>query len=134
MPSHNPTRYNKGPRANRGGLADGWASVTGGNILKVWGTRTNIQSFPTVQMPRSYRGLNAGLWLRGWVKIVTGSGVRFGTDYGSDITWSSNTTNSAPDGWYRIDQFIGSRYVALQHPLVSLSHTPSLVLCLFCFP
>merc|ERR1712087_83092 len=32
-------RYDKGPRARRGGLADGWGGHADGHILKIWGHR-----------------------------------------------------------------------------------------------
>ncbi len=38
-------------------------------------------------------------------------GVRFGTDYTLDVTFTKAQTDAAPDGWFKIDQIVVSESI-----------------------
>ncbi len=107
--------YNKGQRAARGGLADGWGSIPGGNILKITGKRNaGANSNVFLKLPKADRTLTRKVLIRAWIKIVKGS-VTFKTDQGvnpNQIT--KKMTQAAPDGWYFMNKIIeGSHVVSL---------------------
>lgn len=102
--------YNKGSRANRGGLADGWGSFNGGKILKISGDNSSAHSMAYFPFERNV--LTNKVHFRAWVKIVKGQEVSFGTDagYGNTsrgLTITKGMTDSGTDGWYRIDAVVG---------------------------
>ncbi|HEY1165356.1 MAG TPA: hypothetical protein VGE90_09305, partial [Chitinophaga sp.] len=45
--------FNKGPRATRGGLADGWGSLPGGKILRITGNNTGSSTLIQFPMEKS---------------------------------------------------------------------------------
>eukprot|EP00050_Salpingoeca_kvevrii_P011870 m.18474 g.18474 ORF g.18474 m.18474 type:complete len:450 (-) comp3676_c0_seq1:43-1392(-) len=104
-------RYWKGPRVARGGLTDGWGTHGGGNILRIHGTRKSDSEFPTVQFPKQALIVTDEVLVRCWIKIVKGSGVRFGTDYGTDTTVSKAEADAAPDGWYFLNRRIRTSHI-----------------------
>ena len=102
--------YNKGSRANRGGLAGGWGAMSDGKILKITGDNSGTHTF--VRLPVERNVLTNRLRLRAWVKIVSGSQVSFGTDAGianimRGFVLTKATADQALNGWYRIDTEIG---------------------------
>jgi hypothetical protein len=109
--------YNKGPRATRAGLGDGWIATLGGKILKITGDNTGTNG--TVTFPFEKTILSSKVRLRAWIKIVSADIVGFGADAGigssfGNYTLTKATTDAAPNGWYFIDQVVNmSRVSAL---------------------
>ncbi|MDJ0592863.1 MAG: tail fiber domain-containing protein [Pleurocapsa sp. MO_226.B13] len=103
-------RYNKGSRASRGGLADGWHSISDGRILKITGD--NSGEHTCVFFPFEYNVLTNKVHFKAWLKITSGSRVGFGVDSGyknvaRGLVITKGQTDAAQDGWYQIDAVIG---------------------------
>ncbi|WP_461639629.1 hypothetical protein [Labilibaculum euxinus] len=101
--------YNKGPRVNRGGLADGWGSYEGGKILKISGDNSSQSTM--VYFPFEGNVLTNKVRFTAWIKIVKGQEVSFGTDagYGNvsrGLTITKTMTDNGTDGWYRINAVV----------------------------
>jgi len=102
--------FNKGPRATRGGLADGWGSLPGGKILKITGNNTGSSTL--IQFPMERSVLTSKVRLRAWIKIVSGDLVGFGYDAGylnaawGNFTVTKATADGGPQGWYYIDNIV----------------------------
>jgi len=105
-------RYWKGPRAARGGLADGWMGRSDGHILKITGRRdaSSRSSNIYVMFPKEQRVLTARLLFRAWVKITKGA-IDFGTDMGVNPQITRVMTETAPQGWYFINRIFDSTHV-----------------------
>ncbi|MBW4586366.1 hypothetical protein G7B40_036040 [Aetokthonos hydrillicola Thurmond2011] len=73
-------RFNKGSRASRGGLADGWHSIGDGKILKITGD--NSGEHTCILFPFEQNVLTNKLRFKGWLKITSGKQVGFGADSG----------------------------------------------------
>jgi len=103
-------RYYKGSRASRGGMASGWSSTPNGKILKISGG--NSETYNTVILPFESTLLTDKVLLKAWVKIVKGEKVCFGDNaagYGDTCRGYSidkQTTDTAPEGWYRLNKVI----------------------------
>lgn len=103
--------YNKGSRASRGGLADGWHSVPDGRILRITGDNSGTHTF--VSLPYEVNVLTNQVLLKGWLKIAQGTRAGFGVDCGYtnyfSCTYQVSKTQAqaAPDGWYAMDTLIG---------------------------
>ena len=110
-------RYNKGPRIIRGGLAGGWGGISNGHILKLTydGSQAkyyNTGFFLAVSFDSSLVVLNK-VRLQGYIKIVKGGKVGFGTDSGyrgmpRGFIVDKSITDAAPQGWYKIDTIVGT--------------------------
>ena len=102
--------FNKGPRATRGGLADGWGSLPGGKILRIAGNNTGASTL--IQFPMEKSALTGKVRLRAWIKIVSGDLVGFGYDAGQgNAAWGNfnvtkATADTGPQGWYYIDNIV----------------------------
>jgi hypothetical protein len=107
-------QYNKGLRASRGGLADGWGSFPDGRILKVTGNNS-VPSQTCIFFPFESNVLTNKVHFKAWLKIVSGAKVGFGVDAGyypnspmggAGLILTKDQTDAAPDGWYQIDAVI----------------------------
>lgn len=99
----------KGSRASRGGLADGWHSLSDGRILKISGN--NSGDHTSVFFPFERNVLTNKVHFKAWLKIASGSKVSFGADAGwmnaaQGLIITKQQTDAAPDGWYQIDAVI----------------------------
>jgi hypothetical protein len=102
-------QYYKGSRASRGGLADGWHSLSDGRILKISGN--NSGEHTSVFFPFERNVLTNKVHFKAWLKIASGSKVSFGADAGwmnaaQGLIITRKQTDAAPDGWYQIDAVI----------------------------
>lgn len=98
--------YNKGPRIQRGGMGDGWHSLSDGKILKISGTGFTASQHNYVSMPMERNNLGAKWLFYCWVKIVKGTTFGAGVDSGymgvaRGDTVSKATTDAGSQGWYR---------------------------------
>lgn len=98
--------WNKGSRAKRGGLGDGWQGFGDGSILKITGD--NKGGMTKVSFPFEKNVLTNTIRFKAWIKIVSGSKVGFGTDSGhyhiaQGLVFKKEQTDAAIDGWYQID-------------------------------
>ncbi len=108
-------KYYKGPRTDRGGLADGWWSMSDGKILKITGNNAGPNTslfFPFEQ------NIGGNAWrFRAWVKIVSADFIAFGIDAGwANNLWgnrivSKAEADQAQDGWFYIDVIVRDRKV-----------------------
>jgi hypothetical protein len=103
-------RYNKGQRASRGGLADGWNGLRDGKILKITGDNSGQHTI--VYFPFERNILANRVRFKAWIKIVSAKKVGFGVDSGyrnraGGLRITKEQADKAPDGWYRIDNIIG---------------------------
>lgn len=112
-------RYNKGPRANRGGLADGWHGYRGGHVLKITGDNSGTHA--AVFFPFERNVLTNRVHFQAWIKIASGESVSFGADAGytfkeNGFTLTKAMADQAIDGWYRINEIISiSEVTSLDH-------------------
>jgi len=103
--------YNLGDRSSIGGLATGWGTTQGGNILKMlgsgftqMGTTNQMKSFFTVRA--DYNQIGSRWIFSCWIKIVKGIKFAVGNDagyYGNGYWPNSVTktvTDTASQGWY----------------------------------
>lgn len=102
-------KYNKGSRATRGGLADGWHSLSDGRILKITGD--NSGEHTCIFFPFERNVLASRVHFKAWLKISSGKRVGFGSDSGHLNTvrgflLTKEETSGALDGWYQIDTII----------------------------
>lgn len=102
--------YNKGARASRGGLADGWHSIPDGRILKITGN--NSAQHTCVFFPFEQNVLANKLRFKAWLKISSGKQVGFGADSGYQnvvrgLAIAKAQADASVDGWYQIDAVVG---------------------------
>jgi hypothetical protein len=104
--------YQKGARAGRGGLGDGWAGRSDGKLLKLTGTRLGGYGNNQVRVnfPKEGIALTSKVLFRGFLKIIKGK-ANVQTDVGNYPRWTREQTEAAPDGWLSIHELIGSSHV-----------------------
>ena len=111
------SRYNKGPRLGRGGLASGWGGINDGHILKITYDGSQAKSYGTgfflaMSFDSSLVALNK-VRFQGYIKIVQGPEVGFGSDSGykgqpRGYVIKKEITDAAPQGWFKIDTVINT--------------------------
>ena len=129
--------YNKGSRIWRGGLSDGWGAHSGGNILKITGTRLKQKDgktpyawvrFPVSNSshPRSHspcftpfcipqterQAVTDKVHLRGYIKIVKGKARACMTIGSCGSKWTKAITSKSKDGWHQINVNISGSHVS----------------------
>ncbi|MBS9935780.1 tail fiber domain-containing protein [Vibrio alginolyticus] len=109
--------YDKGVRAHRGGLADGWGATKDGRLLKIQlsGFVDDGNTHCGVFMPMS-RNQQGSRWLVScWVNVKTGTGFSLGVDAGyknRQVNFVDKATiDAAPDGWYRFSTILNTSHV-----------------------
>ena len=102
--------YNMGPRIGRGGLSGGWGGLGRGNILKITAQPGDGNRLVTFTAARQTQ--NQVIGFRGYVKLVKGSSLSFGTDAGHAGVHRGKRISKAdidagPQGWLYVDFTVG---------------------------
>ncbi len=113
-------RYNKGPRARRGGLAGGWGGISNGNILKIYKPAGEYHSYANscmFSMIELYKRTRSRF--RAYIYVAKGPlNFDFGlTDDGGQINIPS--TNE----WHFIDVIVGQSEVISSYMNINIDHS-----------
>ncbi len=106
-------KYDKGSRISRGGLNGGWNGISGGHIIKITKVKDSEGSWASIGFTPTKLALVHKIRFRGYIKIIKGSQVGFGSTsgYNGSIrghSISKTDTDKAPDGWMKLDFTVGT--------------------------